>query len=99
MCECSRPPRGRRTTLEAMSTQGTKIRFGIVGTGGIANTHATGLAALGDDAALVPSRATHPPSHRRGQDGSASVARRVGDRDVARRAVLPQGRLARPLGY
>ncbi len=31
----------------------TKIRFGIVGTGGIANTHATGLAALGDDAELV----------------------------------------------
>src|SRR6266849_1410383 len=36
-----------------MSTKGTKIRFGIVGTGGIANTQATGLAALGDDAELV----------------------------------------------
>jgi len=31
----------------------TKIRFGIVGTGGIANTHAAGLAALGADAELV----------------------------------------------
>src|SRR5258708_25012278 len=31
----------------------TKIRFGIVGTGGIANTHAAGLAALGNDAELV----------------------------------------------
>ncbi len=35
-----------------MST-GSKIRFGIVGTGGIANTHATGLAALAEDAELV----------------------------------------------
>src|ERR1051326_262920 len=32
---------------------GTKVRFGIVGTGGIANTHAAGLAALGEDAELV----------------------------------------------
>jgi predicted dehydrogenase len=31
----------------------SKIRFGIVGTGGIANTHAVGLAALADDAELV----------------------------------------------
>src|SRR3981081_3826349 len=31
----------------------TRIRFGIVGTGGIANTHAAGLAALGEDADLV----------------------------------------------
>ena len=36
-----------------MTTTRTRIRFGIVGTGGIANTHATGLAALGDDAELV----------------------------------------------
>jgi len=32
---------------------GTRIRFGVVGTGGIANTHAAGLAALADDAELV----------------------------------------------
>jgi UDP-N-acetyl-2-amino-2-deoxyglucuronate dehydrogenase len=32
---------------------GTKVRFGIVGTGGIANTHAAGLAALGEDAEIV----------------------------------------------
>jgi predicted dehydrogenase len=32
---------------------GRRIRFGIVGTGGIANTHAAGLAALADDAELV----------------------------------------------
>lgn len=32
---------------------GSKVRFGIVGTGGIANTHAAGLAALGEDAELV----------------------------------------------
>src|ERR1700716_4241888 len=44
---------------------GTRIRFGIVGTGGIANTHAAGLAALGDDAEIVaccdvdPSRAAN----------------------------------------
>ena len=31
----------------------SKIRFGIVGTGGIANAHATGLAALADDAEMV----------------------------------------------
>src|SRR5574341_511476 len=31
----------------------SKIRFGIVGTGGIANAHATGLAALAADAELV----------------------------------------------
>ena len=31
----------------------TRVRFGIVGTGGIANTHAAGLAALADDAELV----------------------------------------------
>src|SRR6202022_2488969 len=31
----------------------SKIRFGIVGTGGIANTHAAGLAALAGDAELV----------------------------------------------
>src|SRR5207237_10804402 len=31
----------------------SRIRFGIVGTGGIANTHAAGLAALGEDADLV----------------------------------------------
>ncbi len=43
-------PPGQPVTLGAMST---KIRFGIVGTGGIANTHAAGLAALGDDAELV----------------------------------------------
>jgi predicted dehydrogenase len=30
-----------------------RIRFGIVGTGGIANTHAAALAALADDAELV----------------------------------------------
>lgn len=30
-----------------------KVRFGIVGTGGIANTHAAGLAALSDQAELV----------------------------------------------
>src|SRR5712692_6012994 len=36
-----------------MTTSRTRIRFGIVGTGGIANTHATGLAALGDDAEVV----------------------------------------------
>lgn len=30
-----------------------KIRFGIVGTGGIANTHAAGLAALSEDAEVV----------------------------------------------
>ena len=32
---------------------GSKIRFGIVGTGGIANTHAAALAALGEDAEIV----------------------------------------------
>ena len=32
---------------------GTRIRFGIVGTGGIASTHAAGLAALAADAELV----------------------------------------------
>ena len=52
-CECSRPPRVGRTTLVGMTTTRTRIRFGIVGTGGIANTHAAGLAALGDDAELV----------------------------------------------
>jgi UDP-N-acetyl-2-amino-2-deoxyglucuronate dehydrogenase len=31
----------------------TRLRFGIVGTGGIANTHAAGLAALAADAELV----------------------------------------------
>jgi len=31
----------------------SKIRFGIVGTGGIANAHATGLAALAEDAEMV----------------------------------------------
>ena len=31
----------------------SKIRFGIVGTGGIANAHATGLKALADDAEIV----------------------------------------------
>jgi len=31
----------------------SKVRFGIVGTGGIANTHAAALAALGEDADLV----------------------------------------------
>jgi len=31
----------------------SRIRFGIVGTGGIANTHAAALAALADDAELV----------------------------------------------
>jgi UDP-N-acetyl-2-amino-2-deoxyglucuronate dehydrogenase len=31
----------------------SKVRFGIVGTGGIAQTHAAGLAALADDAELV----------------------------------------------
>ncbi len=30
-----------------------KIRFGIIGTGGIANAHATGLAAMPDDAEMV----------------------------------------------
>src|SRR5207302_10916231 len=30
-----------------------RVRFGIVGTGGIANTHAAALAALADDAELV----------------------------------------------
>src|SRR5919199_3380371 len=30
-----------------------RIRFGIVGTGGIAHTHAAALAALADDAELV----------------------------------------------
>src|SRR5436309_13780082 len=34
-----------------MST--ARVRFGIVGTGGIANTHAAGLAALAEDAELV----------------------------------------------
>ena len=32
---------------------GTRLRFGIVGTGGIANTHAAALAALADDAELA----------------------------------------------
>ena len=32
---------------------GSKIRFGIVGTGGIANTHAAALAALGEAAEIV----------------------------------------------
>jgi UDP-N-acetyl-2-amino-2-deoxyglucuronate dehydrogenase len=36
-----------------MTGSPTRIRFGIVGTGGIANTHAAGLAALADDAELV----------------------------------------------
>ena len=31
----------------------SKIRFGIIGTGGIANAHATGLKALADDAEIV----------------------------------------------
>src|SRR3954465_15583131 len=31
----------------------TKLRFGIVGTGGIANAHATALAALAADAEIV----------------------------------------------
>src|SRR5690242_15050993 len=31
----------------------SRLRFGIVGTGGIANTHAAALAALADDAELV----------------------------------------------
>jgi UDP-N-acetyl-2-amino-2-deoxyglucuronate dehydrogenase len=31
----------------------SKIRFGIIGTGGIANAHATGLRALADDAEIV----------------------------------------------
>ena len=31
----------------------SRIRFGIVGTGGIANAHATGLAAMADDADIV----------------------------------------------
>jgi predicted dehydrogenase len=31
----------------------SKVRFGIVGTGGIANAHATGLKALSDDAEIV----------------------------------------------
>jgi predicted dehydrogenase len=41
---------------EGQATQsmtGSKIRFGIVGTGGIANTHAAGLAALGEDTQIV----------------------------------------------
>src|SRR6202048_4371552 len=33
--------------------RGPRVRSGIVGTGGIANTHAAGLAALADDAELV----------------------------------------------
>ena len=32
---------------------GARIRFGIVGTGGIANTHAAALTALGGDAEIV----------------------------------------------
>jgi predicted dehydrogenase len=31
----------------------TRVRFGVVGTGGIANAHAAGLAALGEDAEIV----------------------------------------------
>ncbi len=31
----------------------SKVRFGIIGTGGIANAHATGLKALADDAEIV----------------------------------------------
>ena len=45
---CQRQPQMSYRTLMA-----SKVRFGIVGTGGIANTHAAGLAALADDAELV----------------------------------------------
>jgi predicted dehydrogenase len=66
----------------------SKVRFGIVGTGGIANAHAAGLAALAESAELVACCDTQP-----GRAAAFSTRWRVPRHYESARAMLDAGGL------